>query len=64
MLKFWKPLDQFCFSAAKVVSLQDENKPSSDEAKGPEVELKPLPLSLRCEILGPKFTYPVIVSAH
>jgi len=41
----------------------DRNKPSSDEAKAPEVELKPLPSSLRYEFLGPKSTYRVIVNA-
>ena len=51
-------------SVAKVESLQDEIKPSSDEAKASEVELKPLPSSLRYEFLGPKSTYPVIVNAN
>jgi len=50
-------------SLAKVESLQDESKPPFDEAKVPEVELKPLPLSLRYEFLGPKSTYSVIVNA-
>ena len=35
------------FSLAKVESLKDEDKPSSDELKAPDVELKPLPSSLR-----------------
>ena len=30
------------FSLAKVESLQDENKPSSNEIKAPDLELKPL----------------------
>jgi len=49
-------------SLAKEETLQDENKPSSDEAKVFEVELKPLPSSLRY-VLGPKSIYPVIVNA-
>jgi len=49
-------------SSAKVELLQDENKPLSDFTKAPEVELKPLPLSLRYEFLGPKSTYPVIMN--
>jgi len=48
-------------SIAKVEPLKDENKPSSDEAKAPEVELKPFPSSSRCEYLGPNSTYPVIL---
>jgi len=52
------------FFPAKVESLQDEGKPSFDEAKVPDVELKPLPSSLRYEFLGSKSTYPVIVNAN
>ena len=48
----------------KVESLQDERKPSFDEVKAPDVELKPLPSSLRDEFLGPKSTYPMIVNAN
>ena len=50
-------------SLAKVEPLQDESKPSFDEAKVPEVELKPPFSSLRYEFLGQKSTYPVIVCA-
>jgi len=45
-----------------VEPLQDENKPSSDEPKALEVELKPFPSSLRYEFLGLKSTYVVIVN--
>ena len=50
-------------SLTKVKPLKDENKPSSNKAKAPEIELKPLPSSLRYEFLGPNSTYPVIVNA-
>jgi len=50
-------------SLTKVEPLKDENKASSDEAKAHELELKPLPSSLRYEFLGPNSTYPVIVNA-
>jgi len=50
-------------SLAKVEPLKVENKPSSDEEQALEVELKPLPSSLRYEFLGPNSTYPVIVNA-
>jgi len=49
-------------SLARVKPFKVENKPSSDEAHTPEVELKPLPSILRYEFLGPNFTYPVIVN--
>ena len=49
---------------AKVESLQDKSKPSPDEVKAPEVELKPFPSSLRYEFLGPKSTYLVIVNVN
>jgi len=51
-------------SLTKVELLQDESKPSSDEAKAPWVELKPLPSSLRYEFLRPKSTYLVIVNVN
>ena len=51
-------------SSTKVELMQDESKPSSDLAKAPEVELKPLPSSLTYEFLGPKSTYPVIVNTN
>jgi len=51
-------------SLAKVELLQDESKPSSDEVKAPQVELKPLFSSLRYEFLGPKSIYPVIVNVN
>ena len=51
-------------SSTKVELLQDESELSSDCAKAPLVELKPLPSSLRYEFLGPKSTCPVIVNAN
>ena len=48
-------------SIAKVESLQDENKPSPNEEKALEVELKPLLSSTRNEFLGPESAYLVIV---
>jgi len=51
-------------SSTKMELLQDENKPAFDWVKAPEVELKPLPSSLRYEFLGPKSTCPVIVNAN
>jgi len=48
---------------AKVETLKDESKPLSDEAKAPEVELKPLSSSLRYEFLGQKSTYLAIMNA-
>jgi len=51
-------------SFTKMELLKDENKPSSDWVKAPEVALKPLPSLLRYEFLGPKSTYPVIVNAN
>jgi len=36
---------------------------SIDEECAPEVELKPLPSSLRSEFLGSNSTYPMIVNA-
>jgi len=47
---------------AKVEPLKVENKPSSDEAQAPEVELKPLPSSLRYEFLGPNSKYHLILN--
>jgi len=60
LLEVFQPISP---SIAKVEPLQDENKPSSEVAKVPEVELKPLPSSMRYEFLGPKPTYSVIVNA-
>jgi len=51
-------------SFTKVELLKDESKPSSNWAKAPEVELKPLPSSLRDEFLGPKSTCLVIVNVN
>jgi len=50
-------------SLAEVEPLKVENQPLSDEAQAPEVELKPLPSSLRYKFLAPNSTYPVIVNA-
>jgi len=52
------------FSAARVESLQEDSKPSSDEVKVPDVELKLLPSSLRYEFIGPKSTYLVIMNEN
>ncbi|XP_058003777.1 uncharacterized protein LOC131180166 [Hevea brasiliensis] len=35
----------------------------NDEKEAPQVDLKPLPSTLRCAFLGPNSTYPVIISA-
>ena len=43
----------------KMEPLKVENKPLFDEAQAPEVELKPLPSSLRYEFLGPNSTHTV-----
>jgi len=51
-------------SSTKMELLQGENKPSSNWAKAPEVELKSLPSSLGYEFLGLKSTYPMIVNAN
>jgi len=40
--------------------LKVEEEPSSDEEQAPKVELKPLPSSLRYEVLGPNSAYLVI----
>jgi len=45
-----------------LLSIIDE-QPSFNEDHAPNVELKPLPLSLRYEFLGLDSTYPVIVNA-
>ncbi|XP_020259787.1 uncharacterized protein LOC109836335 [Asparagus officinalis] len=52
------------FRNAKLENLMLEPKNSTcEEDKTPNVELKPLPSSLRYEFLGPNSTYPVIVNA-
>jgi len=51
-------------SLIKVELLQDESNPLFDDAKAPEVELKPLPSLMRYEFLGPKSTYLVIINAN
>jgi len=47
---------------AKVETLVNHEKPSFDEERAPEVELKSLSSSLRYEFLRPNFTYPVIIN--
>jgi len=42
--------------------LKVEEKPSFNEERSPEVELKPLPSFLRYEFLGPNSTCPMIVN--
>ena len=50
-------------SLAKVEPLKVKNKPLSDVAQAPEVQLKPSPSSLRYEFLGPNSIYLMIVNA-
>jgi len=47
----------------KLEVLVDDNGPLSNEKCAPEVELQPLPSSLKYQFLGPNSTYPVIVNA-
>ena len=48
---------------AMMKSLVHHKASSTDEEHAPEVEIKPLPSSLRYEFLGPNSTYYVIVNA-
>jgi len=49
---------------AMMKSLVHHKASSTDEEHAPEVEIKPLPSSLRYEFLGPNSTYPVVMNAN
>ena len=55
------PPDSPCF--ATMESLVHDKASSIDKEHAPEVELKPLPSSLRYEFPGPNSIYPMIVNA-
>ena len=63
MCSIFRSLSTSATYSVKVKTLMIYVKPVFDKECALKVELKPLPSSLRYELLGPTSTYPVIVNA-
>lgn len=61
--QFLKASPQVLAMLVKVETLVSDVKSSSDKERAPQVQLKPLPSSLRYEFLRPNSMYPIMVNA-